>query len=888
MIGSTLSHYRITAELGRGGMGIVYRATDTKLNREVALKILPAAALASDEDRARFFREAQAAAQLHHPNIATVFEIDEAVPEGGDEAEPRPFIAMEFIDGEPLADRIKTAPLKISEAIRIATEMARALEVAHDKKIVHRDIKAANVMLTTKNEAKVLDFGLAKTTHSTMLTRMGSTLGTIAYMSPEQARGEEVDHRTDLWALGVTLYEMVSGKHPFAGDYEQAVVYGILNEEPEPLTGLRTGVPMEMERIVNKLLAKDADLRYQSASGLIADLKGIVLSLSTSSRSSPRITPQEQPPPALQPTHRPSYAMMAAIALVAVLTGLAIGLWGLGGESTDTRTVTRQVSVNFEGLSNITDPQTSPDGKYLVFSASDSMGIMKAVVYDFQEGEIAHEFEISGFLSVDFSPDGRWVAMSAIGRNVITFLLPDGNPQLINLPIEWAAWDTNESLIYRWEGKLYRVLVTGGDGTLFAEPDSTRGHDRLWPSYVFPGGDHALISAGGVGNTQRDLAYMDLRNGEYRVLVQNAHSGYYVDSGHLAYLQGGGLTGQIVVQPYDARRHEVFGIPVRLDIPAISWRKWSVGDDGSLTHTSAGFRSGNVFWMNASGQVSEFRLTDASARQISLSPDGKSVAVTSGDESRESLTSQIINIEGNRVPFKIPGLVQDVAPVWTTSGDHVYYFNTGQSGTSSTIFRFSGDGSGNLEIIGRQENRRISKLDVSDDEKLIYFSEDITGDLFIYDVESGTGEPLWVTDNLLEEAPDLSPSGRYLAFEERNRIRGTSRRVVVRDLESDRSWEFGDPNTPRGRPQWSRGGNYLYFSDASGHISRIHVQSSDEFTVLGNIEIVGSTTGYIPSFSLASDNSGLAFISTSDFDANESVQLILGFPEEAQRIAPRE
>jgi serine/threonine protein kinase len=244
MVGTSISHYTVESELGRGGMGIVYKAEDTKLNRTVALKLLPSATLMSEEERSRFYREARSAAALSHPNIATVYAIDEAVPEGSREDDVRPFIAMEFIDGPSLSERIEQGPIDLKEAVKIAIQLASALQVAHEQAIVHRDIKSSNVMLTAKGDVKVLDFGLAKTLQSTKLTMTGSTLGTASYMSPEQSRGEEVDGRSDLWSLGVVLYEMVSGVLPFAGSYEQAVVYGILNDDPRPLTAIRTGVPM--------------------------------------------------------------------------------------------------------------------------------------------------------------------------------------------------------------------------------------------------------------------------------------------------------------------------------------------------------------------------------------------------------------------------------------------------------------------------------------------------------------------------------------------------------------------------------------------------------------------------------------------------------------------
>jgi serine/threonine protein kinase len=268
MIGKTISHYKILEKLGIGGMGIIYKAEDTRLKRTVALKFLPLELAFDKEAKKRFIQEAQAASALEHPNICSIFDI-------GETEEGRMFMAMPCYEGETLKDRISRGPLKIEEALDIAVQIAQGLQKAHEKGIVHRDIKPANIFITKDSMVKIIDFGLAKLGGRTMMTKPGTTIGTVAYMSPEQARGEAVDRHSDIWSLGVLLYEMLTGGLPFNGDYEQAVVYGILNEEPEPMTAVRTGVPMELERITTKALAKNPADRYQHMDDLIVDLKNI-------------------------------------------------------------------------------------------------------------------------------------------------------------------------------------------------------------------------------------------------------------------------------------------------------------------------------------------------------------------------------------------------------------------------------------------------------------------------------------------------------------------------------------------------------------------------------------------------------------------------------------
>ncbi|MFO7527007.1 MAG: protein kinase [Ignavibacteriaceae bacterium] len=268
MIGKKISHYTISEKLGGGGMGVVYKAEDTKLRRTVALKFLPASFSYDEEEKQRFLYEAYAASSIQHHNICNIHDIDET--EDG-----RLFICMDCYDGKTLKQKIAERPLTIHAAVDISMQVAHGLLKTHEQKIIHRDIKPANIFVTKEGTVKILDFGLAKLSGQVNITKMGSTIGTVAYMSPEQACGNSVDHRTDIWSLGIVMYEMITGRTPFINDYEQAVLYGILNEDPEPITSLRSGVPMELERIIFKALSKNPEDRYQHIEEMIVDLRNI-------------------------------------------------------------------------------------------------------------------------------------------------------------------------------------------------------------------------------------------------------------------------------------------------------------------------------------------------------------------------------------------------------------------------------------------------------------------------------------------------------------------------------------------------------------------------------------------------------------------------------------
>ena len=357
MIGKTISHYKILEKLGQGGMGVVYRGEDTKLKRTVALKFLPPELTRDADAKARFIREAQAAAALDHPNICTIHEF-------GESAEGL-FISMPLYRGETLKDRIARGPLAIDDALRIAEQIAQGLAKAHGSAIVHRDLKPANIFITEDGVAKILDFGLAKLGDRTRLTKEGTTLGTVSYMSPEQARGEEADERSDIWSLGVIFYEMVTGRPPFPGDYDQAVLYSIMNTAPEPVTALRTGIPMELERVISKALEKDRESRYRHADEFLVDLRRIERDLSSAgaarSTAARAEAPSPRPAPA-PPTRKARRRRSLFVTVVALLAVVVIAITTILMRRHHAALIARSAVVaTFEN--NTGDPSLYPIGR---------------------------------------------------------------------------------------------------------------------------------------------------------------------------------------------------------------------------------------------------------------------------------------------------------------------------------------------------------------------------------------------------------------------------------------------------------------------------------------------------------------------------------------------
>ena len=339
-------------------MGTVYKAEDLKLDGFVALKFLAPHLVQDEEGSRRFIREAKAAAALEHANICTVYEIDEA--------DGRTFIAMAFIEGDSLETRIEAGPVRLKDALDIATQTAQGLQAAHEKGVVHRDIKPANLMITgagSQQLVTIMDFGLAQLAGGSKITKPESRLGTVAYMSPEQTEGETVDQRTDIWALGVVLYEMISGQLPFKGHYDKAILYSVLNEDPEPLSALRTGVPKELERIANKALAKNPESRYPHIDDMLVDLRELEKQTELGTRDARRAQP------ASKPASRAPWYIAGAAVVIAVILGISawMGLLGPANEADDAPAEPLQAVPLTSYPGSEFSSSFSPDGNQVAF-----------------------------------------------------------------------------------------------------------------------------------------------------------------------------------------------------------------------------------------------------------------------------------------------------------------------------------------------------------------------------------------------------------------------------------------------------------------------------------------------------------------------------------------
>jgi len=827
MIGRTISHYKILSQLGEGGMGVVYKAEDSKLERTVALKFLAPHLVQDSEVRKRFEREAKAAASLSHPNVCHVYEIDEA--------EGKTLLAMEYVEGDSLDDRIEKGPLPLNDALDIARQTAEGQRAAHEKGIVHRDVKPGNLLITPDGRVKILDFGLALLVEGSKLTKLDTAVGTVAYMSPEQAQGAEVDHRTDVWALGGVLYEMVSGQRPFLGQYDQALLYEIVNEQPEPLTGLRTGVPVELELLVDKCLAKDAGQRYQSTAELIVDL-GTLSEKLKSGRST--ILKTAAPTPAAQAVPGDlgmgrKLRLYQALVGVAVLVAAAVSFVAYRPSPEPSVRKFSHVPDDFQTLQGRS--AISPDGKHIAYTAGSPAALW---ILDLDQEKPRRLDDSEGAGRPFWSPDSEFVGF--VTGNRLKKISRTGGPavELCRLPgasnYFLGAWSPEGgSIVFscRNPTRLYQVPADGGNPVEIVSrigDQARKATDSVSSPQFLPAKyGRILLYRVGTPVSGRLLVAENLASGERQ--ETNVEAGYftYSDSGHIVYQRSNTHPGDIWALPFSPKSLTAAGGA----FPIARNGGWpSVSSDGTLVfrQESGPRRLGLTIRDREGGELVDTGRRWNYAEGPAFSPEGTRLALSAaedGDPERDIWVYRLSRDNWTPVTRRPEG---DVFPIWSPSLDRIAFSTFDEVGTID-IFTKASDGSGRAEALLSEAVGQI----VTDWSRrtglLLYYRNEEDGrqrDLWTFDPGEKEAKPkLFLSTEFNERQGVFSPDGDWVAY------------VTDQDGRDEvyvRKFPEGAPvykvsRQGGGQPRWRDDGRELFFVEGQ-RLMAVEVTTGDQFS----------------------------------------------------------
>jgi serine/threonine-protein kinase len=844
MIGTTLAHYRITAALGAGGMGEVWLATDTKLGREVALKVLPEA-FASDPDRlARFEREAKVLASLNHPNIAHLYGLESVsgtemvsqtvagtgsgsgsdsshkpqapslssppaagtaapqgpavghtslVPDGADgkseirnpksempaarpaAAGPVTFLVMELVEGEDLSERLKRGPIPVDEAMAIALQIAEALEAAHEQGIVHRDLKPANIKITDDGTVKVLDFGLAKaweaegtdlsSSFSPTITRHatleGVILGTAAYMSPEQARGKKVDRRADIWAFGVVLWEMLTGRKLFDGDTVTDVLAAILTREPD-LDSLPAATPPRIRALIGRCLHRDPKLRQRDMGDVRLELSGA-----------------DDDPEGSKISYgarfRPVWALAA---LVGAVAGLLVGLMLYGTISSPNavtgsvdRAVRRSILIPapIGGPRDVLGIAVSPDGSAVVLGQGyGGEGLLELRRLASFESTLIPDTD--GGVFPFFSPDGRWLAF--FDDDELRKVPMDGGPSSVicDAAVTMGGTWSDDGWIYftHGESRLARVPEDGG------EPENLKLEGAFGP-HALPGGRGVLVnhSSGSAASGRRDLAVISVvsADGSVKKVIDDGYAPRYVASGHLVFVR----QGLLLAAPFDLERLEVTGSEVQVSESVSTDSVWGfahydVAADGTLVYLRGGDYAATVpTWIDREGVVDQPLSVERNVYgTFQLSPDGSKLAIQVAEESDQIHVYDFARETLTRVTFEGASRY----PAWSHDGRELFYlaFRDG----AATIMRRPVDGSGaEVPLLTSDDLERVGggslmPYDASPDGRYLLvgtWGDFETGaDVWLIALDGSSEPQPLIRTPANEIIPSFSPDGNFMSY----------------------------------------------------------------------------------------------------------------------------
>jgi eukaryotic-like serine/threonine-protein kinase len=810
-------------------MGEVYRARDTRLGREVALKVLPEDFLESEEGRERFEREARALATLSHPNIAVVYAFEE-IP-GSPGSPSRHLLAMELLEGGMLREALAKGPLPLKKTLDVAVQVAEGLAAAHGKGIVHRDVKPENVFLTGDGHAKLLDFGLARhdvarhdpnDTRSPTLAAVsekGVVLGTVAYMSPEQARGETADFRSDQFSLGVVLYELLTGERPFRGASAAEIMAAIIRDEPGPVTRIDPKLPAPLGWVVQRCLSKDPGDRYSSTKDLVKELQNLRTHLSEAVSAS-GVSPVEAP---RLRRRVPAWALAAA-AVFAVAVGLFVGIRFVRPGSPPASPVVVSLTFPLDASPNTANSNPivlTRDGKTLVFFGGSGDRLF---VRHLDREEIRPIPGTEGAHQPFISPDGQWVGFFAGGK-LKKVALAGGSPVILcdTISNRGGSWGEDGTIVFV-PGPLlglWRIPASGGEPRRVTTPDAAKGERHVFPQ-ILPDGEHVLFDLRGRTLTSH-AAVVSLRTGEQRILVKDAAYSRYLPTGHLVFARPGSLLGV----RFDLNRLEVSGssVPLLDDLmtnsTGLRQAEYTFSQQGTLAYVPSREFPRTLVWVDRKGAAEQIPLPPRGYEQVALSPDGGRIAATTMEKGERTALLFGDLARGTLSRSTAEGNVR--SPVWAPDGKRVG-FGFAPAGIGSWlahVYWQSADGSTPPELLtdeGGQQQESPNSFS-PDGSVLLFDAYDLfdtspanTGwDIFVLPLSGERKVRPFLRTKSAEGTARFSPDGRWVAYESNESGRWE---VFVRPFPGPGArWQI---STEGGEDErWSRSGRELFYRQAN-------------------------------------------------------------------------